>query len=98
MTREKLQAAMAASIEDRTTSDPMAKASNMLQTVLEALREGVDADLVTQCVDSVWESTVVPYDIPWIPEFIEKRLEKQALAAIHDAIDAFFDQEELAGE
>ncbi len=70
-----------------TSRGPLAKADEFIRLAMQLLSEGIDKATVRSAVERNWNRLVVPYNIPWIPEFLERRIEMRALNTILDAID-----------
>ena len=64
------------------------KAADFIRLAETLLEEGIDRAEVTEAVKRNWERIVVPYNIPWVPEFIERVIEERALNSILEVIAA----------
>ena len=85
--------------------NPLARAGAILKAALEWLSKNgiIDCEDVCDVAKQVWDSAVVPYNIPLVPEVLERRLEARAWEliekAIHSACDHdHSDDEEIIGE
>lgn len=94
-TQNELQGEIEAEVRDNQHTTPFSKVSAIVRAVSRMFDGGlrIDADSVVATAKTVWETVVVPYDVPYVPGFIEVRLEAVAWSALEralrEAVEAF---------
>jgi len=95
MSENEVFSALESELRDNSHTTPFSKVSAIIRGLSRLFDGGLSIDkaAVLAVVEQVWQTVVVPYDVPYIPEFVEKRIEKVAFAslrrAVEDLIDSF---------